>query len=83
MEQEERLCAEVETVRGFTYLGDSASAGGGCEAAVTAWIRRGWIILKVCCEMLYGRRFLLWLKGAVYKRATKVQQFCMEVRHCA
>ena len=27
---------EVETVREFTYLGEKASAGGGCEAAVTA-----------------------------------------------
>ena len=36
VEQEEKLCSEVETVREFTYLGDRVSAGGGCEAAVTA-----------------------------------------------
>ena len=36
VEQEERLCVEVETVREFTYLGDRVSAGGGCEATVTA-----------------------------------------------
>ena len=36
MEQEENLCDEVETVLEFTYLGDSVSAGGGCEAAETA-----------------------------------------------
>ena len=36
MEQEENLCDEVETVREFTYLGDWVSAGGVCEAAVTA-----------------------------------------------
>ena len=36
VEQEEKLCDEVETVGEFTYLGDSVSAGGGCEAAVTA-----------------------------------------------
>ena len=30
MEQEEKLCDEVETVQEFTYLGDSVSAGGGC-----------------------------------------------------
>ena len=29
------LCDEVETVREFTYLGDSVSVGGECEAAVT------------------------------------------------
>ena len=36
LEQEEKLCDEVETVREFSYLGDRVSAGGGCEAAVTA-----------------------------------------------
>ena len=36
MEQEDKLCVEVETVTEFTYLGDRVSAGGGCEAAVTA-----------------------------------------------
>ena len=36
MEQEEKLCDEVETVRKFTYLGNRVSAGGGCEAAVNA-----------------------------------------------
>ena len=41
VEQEEKLCDEVETVREFTYLGDRVSAGGGCEAAVTARTRCG------------------------------------------
>ena len=36
MEQEEKLCDEVETVSEFTNLGDRVSAGGGCEASVTA-----------------------------------------------
>ena len=36
VEQEEKLCDEVETVKKFTYLGDRVSAGGGCEAVVTA-----------------------------------------------
>ena len=39
VEQEEKLCDEVETVREFTYLGDRVSAGEGCEAAVTARTR--------------------------------------------
>ena len=30
MEQEERLCDELETVRGFTSFGCRVSAGGGC-----------------------------------------------------
>ena len=34
--QEEKLCDDVETVGEFSYLGDWVSAGGGCEAALTA-----------------------------------------------
>ena len=39
VEQEERLCEEVVTVRKFKYLGDRVSAGGGYDAAVTARTR--------------------------------------------
>ena len=31
MEQEVKLCDDVETVSEFTYLGDRMSAGGGCD----------------------------------------------------
>ena len=41
MDSVEELCEEVETVRGFCYLGDRVNAGGGCEAAVTARARVG------------------------------------------
>ena len=41
VEQEVKLCDEVETVSDFTHLGDRVSAGGGCKAAVTTRIRRG------------------------------------------
>ena len=43
------------------------SAGGGCEAAVTARIRCGWVKHRECGELLFGRRFPLRLNGAVYK----------------
>ena len=66
LEQEEKLCDEEEIVREFTYLGDRVSAGGVCEAAVTARTRCGWVKLRECGELLYGRRFPLKLKGAVY-----------------
>ena len=66
MEQEEKLCDEVETVREFTYLGDRVSEGGGCEAAVTARPRCGWVEFRECGDLLYGRRFPLGLKEAVY-----------------
>ena len=64
MEQEGKLCDGVETVREFTYLG--ASADGGCEAAVTARTRCGWVKLTECSNLLYGRRFPLMLRGVVY-----------------
>ena len=67
VEQEVRLCDEVETVRKFTYLGERVSAGGGYEAAVTAGTICGWVRCRECGEMLYGRRFPLRLKGAVNK----------------
>ena len=56
MEQELKLCDEVETVSEFTYLGDRVSAGGGCEAAATARIRCGWVKFRECGELLYGWR---------------------------
>ena len=75
MEQEEKLCDEVETVQEFTYLGDRVSACGGCGADVTAKTRCGLVQYMECCELLCGRRFSLMLKGAVYRsyvRLTKL-----------
>ena len=46
VEQEVKLCDEVETESEFTYPGDRVSAGGGCEAAVTAKTRCEWIKLR-------------------------------------
>ena len=39
----EELYEEVETVRGFCYLGDRVNGSGGYEAAVTARARIGWV----------------------------------------
>ena len=39
VEQGEKSCDVVDTVWEFTYHGDSVSAGGGCEAAVTVRTR--------------------------------------------
>ena len=66
LEQELKVCDEVETVEEFTYLVDRVSAGGGCEAAVSARTTCCWIMFWECSELLYGRRFPLKLKGAVY-----------------
>ena len=57
MEQEENLCDKVKTVVEFIYLGDRVSAGGGCEADVTARTRCWWIMFRECGELLYGTGF--------------------------
>ena len=52
VEQDKTLCDEMKTVKEFTYHGDRVSAGGGCEAAVTARRRCGWVRLGSvvsCC----------------------------------
>ena len=48
----EELCEEVETLRGFCYLGDRVNAGSGCEAAVTTRSRNGWVKFRECGELL-------------------------------
>ena len=52
-------CNEVETVNGFCYLGDRLNASGGCESAVTARVRIGWVRFRECGELLLGNRFPL------------------------
>ena len=42
MNSVEGLCQEMETVRGFCYLGDRVNGGGGWEAAVTVK-RKNWL----------------------------------------
>ena len=48
MEQEDNLCDEVETVRGFTCHGDRVNAGERCEAVVTARTRCWWVKFREC-----------------------------------
>ena len=61
----EKLCDEVETVNGFCYLADRLNASGGCEAAVTARVRIGWVRFRECGELLLGNRFPLKMKGSL------------------
>ena len=67
----EELCEEVETVKGFCYLGDRVNASGGCEAAVTARARFGWVKFRECGELLHGKRFSLKTKGRVYRSCVR------------
>ena len=61
-----KLCEEVEMARGFWYLGDRVNAIGGCEAAVTARERIGWVKFKECGELQNSKRFSLKMKGMVF-----------------
>ena len=51
----------------FCYLGYRLNASGGCEAAVTARVRIGWIRFRECKEWLLRNRFILRMKGKVYR----------------
>ena len=52
------------------------SAGGGCESAVTARPTCGWLMFRECSELMYGRRFPLRLKTAVYKSYVRPAILC-------
>ena len=67
----EELCEEVESVRGFCYLGDRVNASGGCEAVVTARARIGWVKFKECGELLNSKSFLLHMKGMIYRSCVR------------
>ena len=72
----------MESVREFTCHGYRVSAGVGCEAAVTVRTRCGWVKFRECCELRYGRRFPLKLKGAVFMSYVWLAN-CVEVKHGA
>ena len=63
----EKSCDEVETVREFIYLADRLSAGGGCEAAVTAKTICGWAMSRESGKLPHERRLPLKLKWAVHE----------------
>ena len=58
---------QIDFVKSFCYLGDKLNASGGSEAAVTARTRIGWIKCRECGELLYGKKFLLKMKGKTYQ----------------
>jgi len=61
VEPDEELCDDgVETVKGFSYLGDKVNASGGREAAVTTRVRIGSIKFGECDELLRRRSSLRW-----------------------
>ena len=54
-------------MNGFCYLRDRLNASGGCEAAVTARVRIGWVRFRKCGELFCGNRFPLKMKGKVIR----------------
>ena len=62
----------VETVSKFSYLGCRLNAIGGCETAVTAKTRIGWMKFRKCSEMLKGKKFSLKMKGKVSQKLCKI-----------
>ena len=64
-------CDEVETVKGFCYLGDRLNASGECETAATSKVRIGWMKFREYGELLRGRRFSLRMKGMVYRSCVR------------
>ena len=58
------------------------SAGGECEAAVTARTRCGLVKLRECGELLYCRRFPLKQKETVYKSYVRPVILCGSEAWC-
>ena len=48
------------------------NASGGCEAAVTARVRIGWVKFRECGELLNSKGFSLKVKGMVYRSCVRV-----------
>ena len=72
----------METVQEVTYLGDRVSASGGCEVAVTARTRYGWVKSRECDVLLYGRRFPIRPKGAAHKSSVSLAILCGSEAWC-
>ena len=57
---------EIEAVAFFVYLGDTLSAGGGCEAAVRARVGSAWKKFRALLPILTARCLSFRTRGHVY-----------------
>ena len=78
----EKLCDEVEIVNGFCYLEDGLNSSGGCETAVTARVRIGWIRFTECKEILLENSFPVRMKGKVYRCCVRLAILCGSEAWC-
>ena len=67
----EVLCNEVDTVKGFCYLGYKLNASGGCETGVISRVRIGWMKFRECGELLSGKRFPFRMEGMVCRSCVR------------
>ena len=66
MDSIKKLLDEVKTAKAFSYLGDKLNASSGCEMAVTARARIGWMRFRKGGQLLLENRFRLKTKDKVY-----------------
>ena len=66
----ERLNDDVETAERFCYFGNALNASGDSEMLVVARTRIG-LGFQECGEVLYRRRFSIWMKRKVYQICVK------------
>ena len=62
---------QIEFVKVFCCFEDRLNTSGESEAVVTARMRIGWIKFRECGELLYGRKFLLEMKGRIYQNCVR------------
>ena len=62
--------------------GNRLNAGGGCQAAVTARARIGWVKFRECGELLNSKRFSLKLKGMVYRSCVRSAMLYGSAKWC-
>jgi len=67
----DKLHYNVMTVGTFCYLGDRMNASGGCEAAVIARTRIGWMKFREYGEILHGKKYSLKLNGKIYRSCVR------------
>ena len=65
-------------MRGFCYLGDRVNASGGCEAAVTARARIGWVKFRECGVISGWGCATGTLEPLAYTRASSAE-FCYPI----
>ena len=69
-------------MNGFYYFGNRQDSSDGCEAAVTARVRIGWVQFRECGEVLLGNRFPLKIKGKVNRCCVRSATLCESEAWC-